>query len=193
MVVFNTGHIGYEFMPNNDLYIGVDTLVTEMYNTTTKRSAVPASLEVRFGRSYFLDGQHHIRPILGGGIARDLKVVDFLDYSNEFHQWVKLDELKHPTLAYGFLGVMLEHEFNSRLALGLNVKALIGGVVGKCDRQQREYFNVKSIYYAGDISLPFTIRMGSARNWDLRLEPFALVMNDGNRYIGHRSAIAYRF
>jgi hypothetical protein len=122
-----------------------------------------------------------------------MTVHEFFNFSKELNQWVIVDEIKHPSFAYGFLGVMMEHEFNSRLALGLNVKALVGGVVGKCDRQQREYFGVKNVYFGGDVSLPFTIRMGASRNWDLRLEPFAVVTNHGDRYIGHRSAIAYRF
>lgn len=193
MTVFTPAHIGYEYMPNDDFYFGVDAAVHDTYNIEKRNTAMPAELQIRMGRSYFFGGKDHVRPIMGGAITREMTVRKFHGYSYEFDQWVVLDELQPPAIAYGFLGVMLEREFNDRVALGLNVKGLVGGVVGKCNVNQRRIFGVKDVYYGADVSLPFTIRLGQDRHWDIRIEPFALVLNDGNRYLGHRSAVAYRF
>lgn len=193
MTVFHPAHIGYEYLPNDDLYLGVEVVGTEVYNVKTKGSAIPAFLEVRGGRSYFYNGQDHIRPFIGGMLGKDLKTRKVTQYAREFGQFVDLCEIECPLLAFGFVGCTVEREFNSRLSLGLTAKAMIGGPVQKSSKYQEYTYGLRDILYGADLSMPFTIRLGEARNWDIRLEPFAVVMNGNVRYLGHRSAIAYRF
>lgn len=193
MTVFSPSHLSYEYLPNDDIYIGVDAEANHSYNVKTKHSAIPAHLELTLGRSYFYNYDTHFRPLLGGGIMRDLRTFEVTEWSFEHGQFVTLDELKSIGIGYGLIGATVDHEFNSRLALGLTVKAIVGGPIGHMNPNERSVFGSKSVYYGGDFSLPLMLRLGAQRNWEIRLEPYALVLNDGNRYIGHRSGVAYRF
>lgn len=193
MTVFSPNHLSYEYMANDDLYFKVDGEIDTAYDTAKDTQVHPAHFELKFGRTYFLNDQDHVRPVLGGGIYRDLRAFEVVEYSREFGKWLTVDELQNVAIGYGLIGVDVDHEFNSRLALGLSIKGIIGGPIGTLSRAEQNIFPAKSVYFGGDFSLPFMIRLGSTRNWELRLEPYALVINDGTRYIGHRSGVAYRF
>lgn len=193
MTVFSMSHLSYEYLPNDDIYIGVDAEANHSYNIKTKRSAVPAHFELMLGRSYFYNYNTHFRPIVGGGVMRDLRTFEARAWSREYGQFVTLDEFKSVAIGYGLIGAAVDHEFNSRLAIGLTVKGIVGGPIGHMNRNEKNIFGEKSVYYGIDASLPLMLRLGAQRNWEIRLEPYALVLNDGNQYIGHRSGVAYRF
>lgn len=193
MTVFDPIQLEYEYMPNDDFYFAIDAEITHAYSFRNKQWQNPSHIEARFGRTYFYNNQTHVRPMLGAGAYRDLKVEKQHVYCGSLQQFVHVDDLKRPVIGYGFVGVGVDHEFNDRFAVGVDVKALIGSTISKQNQMEKAVFGDKSLYLGADVSVPMMVRFGALRNWELRIEPYSLVWNDGNKYVGSRSGLAYRF
>lgn len=184
MVVFHPLHQAYEYIPLNDFYVGANLQTDPVYRSDGNH-VLHGFTEVRFGRSLCLGNGNLVRVALGIGCMKDQRIISYKKWhSGDF---ISLSERGEPSIAYGLVGVMFEHQLTPTVVVGFNTKILGGGVAGN------HYWSTQDFHFGADVAVPVTFAFGNFRNWELKLEPFGLVMNNGNKYIGHRSALAYRF
>jgi hypothetical protein len=173
MAVLDPSHVTYERTKNNAFYVGVEgwcvPAVNHDFHWITEG-------ELRMGYNYFRNGRDHFTPFIGAGYFRDL---------HKKHHHTRRG------LVYGTLGLLYDHEFTETVNLGLNIKGLIGGVVGSGHNEWGGN-PVGGI----DVAVPLTFRFGYKRHWDFRLEPFNIYLHgddSGRDYFGFRSTVGYRF
>lgn len=175
MIVFAPCHQGYERIKPNAFYVGVEGFLASILNKSHENTLLDAQL--RMGYNFFFNGRDHLTPIAGIGFVEDF----FKKHHHSHHK---------PGVVYGTLGLLYDHEFNTIFNLGLNVKFLVGGPVGK------RHSEWGSPVVGTDVSLPITFRFGHKRHWDYRIEPFNIYLHGSHAsedYWGFRNSLAYRF
>ncbi len=187
MMVFTGFHQCYERIKTNALYAGIDAWVAP---TTNGHGLWEA--EFRMGYNLFYNGRDHFTPIAGVGYVQDIETEEQWAYVLDNGNWVETHHSEHhkPGIAYGTIGFLYDHEFNTVFNLGLRLKGLIGGPVST------EHFDWGSPVGGFDASLPITFRFGRKRHWEYRLEPFDVLLygSEAHRnYFGFRGGFAYRF
>ena len=192
MAVFVPWHQVYERIKTDAYYGGVEywflPTVTRS-GKTSKSSGAVAEAEVRFGYNLFYNGRDHVTPFMGVGAFESFK-----GRSDGHHSgWLGMKRhyrLDRPTLAYGVVGFLYDHEFSSVVNLGINLKGIVGGGVNK------KHGNWGSAVVGFDVAVPFTLRCGRMRHWDVRIEPFNIYLHGSETWMnvfGFRSTIGYRF
>ncbi len=186
MAVFGPFHQVYERIKTDALYVGVEGWLLPV--KSSQRSDELFDAELRFGYNLFYKGRHHLTPLAGVGVVKGTKRFHYNSTLFEGH------EHKHhgaiPAVVYGALGFLYDYEFNSVFNLGFNLKGLVGGAVDK------KHINWGSTVVGFDASVPITFRFGHKRHWDIRIEPFDMLLHGTNvtiNYFGFRSTIGYRF
>ena len=182
MAVFFPLHQAYERIKPNDLYVGVEAFFTLIFGT--KHIGYVAEGEFRMGYNFFWNNRDHFRPIAGIGA---LSTEDTgRRHHGHRHDW-------KPGILYGTLGFLYDHEFNSVVNLGVNLKGIIGGTPHK--RRHRRGWGSGAVG-GFDVAVPLTFRFGRNRHWDFRIEPFNLFLA-GSKVVhdvfGFRNTIGYRF
>ncbi len=190
IVIFDPLHQAYERIKPNALYAGIEAWLTAAYN---HKHSVILETEFRMGYNFFFNGRDHLTPVLGVGVFKDYERHDHRtvveDWGYFTVSWHK--RKARPAIVYGMAGVLYDHEFNSVVNLGLNVKGMVGGSSGK-----KRGPTWGSTIVGVDVSVPLTFRFGPKRHWDIRIEPFNIYMHGSKAaedYFGFRSTIAYRF
>jgi hypothetical protein len=174
MAVFNPSHLTYERIKPNALYAGVEGWIVPVFR---KDNLSLLDTEFRMGYNFFYNGRDHLTPFAGVGFM--------LALSDHHHH-----NRRSPDIAYGTLGFLYTHEFNTIFNLGLNLKGLIGGP------SSNKHFDWGSPITGLDVALPITFRFGHKRHWDYRIEPFNTYIhapNASENYFGFRGTVAYRF
>lgn len=191
IAVFSVNHLLYERIKPNGIYAAVDIWATwagtTVKNEKTKFDHWFSEAEYRMGYNFFLNGRDHITPIAGIGFLKSDK--DF-ESSWDNHRNYKPTKYKIPGVVYFTAGFMYNHEFNSILNLGFNLKGLIGG------GGSNDYFRWGSAISGFDVSVPISFRFGPKRHWDLRLEPFNIFLISKDNWVntfGGRGTLGYRF
>ncbi len=166
---FNLSRIGYERIKPKAVYFGLEAwYVLTMGPFPLEWTLLEA--EARIGYNLFFNDEDRLTPIVGFGYFKD-----FVHHQRQ-------------GLLYGTAGFLYEHKFSNLFDIGVNLKVLVGGDVGKS-----RWGNPVLGY---DISTPLTFHFGEKRNWDFRLEPFYIQMfahNHAHNFGGGRSAFGYRF
>lgn len=175
VIVFDPLHQGYERIKPNAFYTGIDAFWVPALNKS--HHSMVLDTELRAGYNFFYNGRDHLTPFIGLGFVRDFVKHDRHTYHRS-------------GVAYGALGFLYDHEFNSVLNLGFNGKLLVGGPI----KGRHSYWGAP---VAGlDFALPITFRFGHNRHWDYRVEPYALYLYGSHHsqdYWGFRNSLAYRF
>lgn len=176
VVLFLPFHQCYERIKNDAFYVAA-----EAFFVRSKKSHILLNSELRMGYNYFFDQKDHLSPFVGMGHIKDFY----------FHHHNHLLRLRHkPGVAYGALGFLYVHEFNSVFNLGINGKAILGAPVSK------KHFNWGAPVIGVQFTVPITFRFGCHRHWDLRLEPFNLYLHGSKAvedYSGCITTLGYRF
>lgn len=187
MAVFGPAHQVYERIKTDAFYTGVEAWLVNVI-TSKSHHWLLGEAEFRMGYNYFYNGRDHVTPFVGVGALKNYRArnCDCSVWGKDTnHHFVKL-----PLVAYGVLGFLYDHEFNSIFNLGLNLKGMIGGGVNKKNHDWG------SPIYGLDASLPITFRFGHKRHWDIRIEPFDIYLHGKHvqvNYFGFRSTLGYRF
>ena len=121
----------YERTEPDAFYAGVESWFVPAYGS--KGFTALGEAELRFGYNLFYRGECHVTPFVGVGAVKDFKQHHY------YSTWdVRGHQHKHyksiPAVVYGVLGVLYDHEFNTVVNLGLNVKGMVGGGVDKKDK-----------------------------------------------------------
>ncbi len=175
VILFSPFHQGYERIKPDAFYAGVEGFLA--YCDNKERNNFLLNTEVRMGYNFFLNGRDHLTPIAGVGFVENF----FRHHKHTQHK---------PGIVYGTMGFLYDHEFNTIFNLGINVKFLVGGPIGK------KHFEWGSPVVGTDISLPITFRFGRHRHWDCRIEPFNMYLHGSHgsqNYSGFRNSLGYRF
>jgi len=187
MAVFGPAHQVYERIKTDALYAGIEAWLVNVENSKSHHSLL-GEAEFRMGYNYFYNGRDHVTPFLGVGFIKNYRSHNDDSYfwgHDSKHRFIKL-----PAVAYGVLGFLYDHEFNSIFNLGFNLKGMVGGGVNK---KNHDWGNP---VYGFDASLPITFRFGHKRHWDFRIEPFDIYLRGKDinmNYFGFRSTLGYRF
>lgn len=183
MMVFIPWHQCYERIEINALYGAAEIYALPVAAWPNKhhhhRHNVLVNAEVRFGYNYFFNGRDHITPFAGIG---------FVEHNFRYHHHDSRHHL--PGVAYGTLGFRYYHDFNSVFSLGCNGKHMFGGPV------KQKHHGWGSPVIGLDLSMTATFRFGYWRHWDIRLEPFYMVLygsGETQNFLGGRSNVGYRF
>lgn len=144
---------------------------------------------LKIGQSFSIDPRSRITPALGASMFRDEgtaivyhQVKDEMGHTTTREFWVK-----NPFMFHGTFGLNAEYDLVKSVTLGLNVHGMCGGVWGgKIDK-------MGDMSWGMNASLPITFRMGTDAHWDVRMEPFALLLKDYANYVGGKAALGYRF
>lgn len=175
MMVFTPFHQAYERIKNDAFYVGVEGYLAPIMNKKHDNALLDA--EMRLGYNLFYNCRDHVTPFIGGGYIED--------FTRKHHR------TRHTSgVAYGTLGLLYDHEFNTIFNLGFRAKFLLGGGVTK------KKFDWGSPVVGSDVSLPITFRCGRDRHWDIRIEPFNTYLHGSNHsevYWGFRNSVGYRF
>jgi hypothetical protein len=166
---FGLSRLGYERIKPESLYFGIDMWYVLTFGPIPFERTI-GEAEVRLGYNLFFNDEDRLTPIVGMGCLKD-----FVHHQKQ-------------GLMYGTVGVLYEHRFSNLFDLGVNLKVLGGGDVGRS--------RWGSPVWGYDISTPFTFHFGENRNWDFRLEPFYIQMfghRNTHNFGGSRSAFGYRF
>ncbi len=192
MAVFGSLHQVYERIETDAFYAGVETWLIPVGGS--KGASALCEAELRMGYNYFYNGRDHVTPFAGVGIVKDLREHRYQSWWEDSWNWgrhrVKKRHAQLPAVAYGVIGALYDHEFNTVVNLGVNLKGMIGGGVNK------KHFNWGNPVYGFDVSVPLTFRFGHRRHWDFRIEPFDIYLNGKNvhvNFFGLRNTIGYRF
>lgn len=175
VIVFAPSHQGYERIKPDAFYAGIEAYWAPAVNKGHENSVLDA--ELRMGYNCFFNGREHFTPFTGVGYVQNF----FKEHRHTYHR---------PGVAYGTIGFLYDHEFNTIFNLGLNAKVLMGGPVSK------KRFEWGDFVAGVDVSLPITFRFGYRRHWDYRIEPFNLYLHGSKisqNYFGFRNSIGYRF
>lgn len=171
-VVFLPFHQAYERIKPSAMYAGAEAFVVG-----SNKNQLLLNSELRFGYNFLFNRKDHLTPFAGGGYF------DVFTYKDH--------HLRHkPGIAYGTLGILYDHEFNTIFTLGVNAKLLIGAPVN------HKHFDWGSSVIGSQVGIPITFRFGRDRHWDLRLEPFNLHLKGTKAtrdYAGSITTIGYRF
>jgi hypothetical protein len=167
--------IGYDFLKPQALYGGFHAMYAlgrmhiraKSHETHIYRSKVNgafSNVELRGGYNFHGNSPVFFTPFagLGGYHTRPLRSIHYVQ------NWL-----------YAALGMKLDYEASSHMNIGMNVKgtrALYLEQRIKKNKYSASYHN-NSNALGYEISLPLTLRMGPARDWDLRLEPYYLKLN----------------
>ncbi len=180
MVVFAPNYQSYERTQPDAFYWGLLGYLTNTINQDGDTHPFLQS-EFRLGYNYFYNGRDHFTPYAGIGYINDFR---------KTHHHYRLST-EGETL-FGEVGFLYDHEFNTVVNLGINLKGLVGGVVG----HQRHHNWGDGAVYGFDVGVPLTFRFGRKRHWDFRFEPFNVYLrasSENHNYFGFRNAFAYRF
>lgn len=161
-------HYSYEYLAPDEVYFSFDANKNQSY---TKDDVMVSHIvgDFRVGRNLEFSPDTVVRPFVGVSASRNISY------------------LMDPVKMFGVVGFGLEKTVADIFTVGLTTKGLFGGIVGKTYGHDRKWC------FGVDMSLPITVKFGRTSHWEMRLEPFAVVLNDGNQYLGHRSGLAYRF
>ncbi|MGH2612342.1 MAG: hypothetical protein ACRDFB_04765 [Rhabdochlamydiaceae bacterium] len=176
MAVFDPFHQVYERIKPNALYTGVEAWVSGAFGSQV--GSILAEAEFRMGYNFFYQGRDHLTPFVGAGIIS-------ATWGHTHRKYIDF-----PAVAYGTLGILYDHEFNSVVNLGANLKGMIGGDVSK----KRHNWHGPIVGF--DASIPLTFRFGHKRHWDYRIEPFDICFyadHEAVNYFGFRNTLGYRF
>lgn len=155
IVIFDPLHQAYERIKPNALYAGIEAWLTAAYN---HKHSVILETEFRMGYNFFFNGRDHLTPVLGVGVFKDYERHDHRtvveDWGYFTVSWHK--RKARPAIVYGMAGVLYDHEFNSVVNLGLNVKGMVGGSSGKNAGQpgDRPLWELMSAYPSLSVSAP---------------------------------------
>lgn len=182
VMVFTPFHQGYERTENDALYVGIEAYAASvMAQHKHHHDNTLFNAEVRLGYNYFYNGRDHLTPFVGGGYVQQF-------YKTERHHH---NHIHHkPGVGYATVGFLYSHEFNSIFGLGFNSKFLLGGPVS--DRRPKWGAPVVGL----DFAMPWIFRFGHKRHWDVRIEPFYMLLHGSSltqHYLGFRNSIGYRF
>lgn len=186
VVIFHPNHHGYEYLPESGLYVGFDVYSSDVYSTTNSYDSFVFS-DLRIGMSCQAGQDSTVRPFVGVSIQRNMRESQKWLWNSKAKNFLAFANLDEPIAGYGLLGVTSETSLNEFVSVGVTTKFLAGTQIAHLGESERTFL------WGVDMSLPVTVRLGSASHWELKLDPFAVVLNDGSRYVGHRSALAYRF
>lgn len=191
IVVFNPLHQAYERIKPNAFYVGIEGWLLPLifHSGNAEFLTTLGEVELRMGYNFFYNGRDHFTPVIGGGFFKDfakyrIKCEHGIPYCREDHHY------QLPGLAYGTIGFLYDHEFNSIFTLGTNLKGIIGGSTSS------KHLHWGSTVLGFEIALPITFRFGYKRHWDFRIELFDIYLHgsDNSRnYVGSRNTIGYRF
>ena len=189
MAVFVPLHQVYERLKPNALYAGLEAWGLNSMSSKGDHAYYSAigEIEFRMGYNFLYHGRDHLTPFAGIGVFKDWKNYVTSDgwsgYHYEYHYML-------PVLGYGTVGFLYEHEFSRLLAVGTNLKGIIGGSLSSPEVTWGD------AVVGFDFALPITFRFGKARHWDFRFEPFDIYLHGSDQarnYFGLRSTFGYRF
>lgn len=183
--------LGYEYLKPNSFYFGTDLLVAvgnKSFHKSYKGDDFPrsnastafSSLEFRFGRT-FASAKKLVTPFLGfGGYG-------FLDGTHDNHF--------NEDTGYLTGGVKYKQQITSSFTVGLNAKVLVS------DNTHDEFrFGHLKRYnshgrWGGEVSIPLIWCLGSAKKWNMQLEPYFLSLDfsEVQNIYGTRLLFDYRF
>lgn len=196
MMVFTPWHQGYERIENDAFYFGLEGYVTPVvawphhHHHHRHRWNALFNAEMRFGYNCFYNGRDHLTPFIGAGYVEQYFRRHHHHHHDHHHNDHHHSRHHRPGVAYGTLGFLYTHEFNTIFNLGFNAKFILGGPV---DHKHPKW---GSPVVGADVSMPWTFRFGPDRHWDVRLEPFYMVLHgpkETQNYFGGRSNVGYRF
>ena len=180
--------VSYERLGDDSVYVGVESFVTGAWRGENDYTKI-GLIEARVGYTFAFDARSRVTPVIGGSLFQDLEK----GTAYHTHRWDEKNSesrevtYTHPYLFHGHLGLMAEYDISRTLTFGVNAKGLMGKVWGSNQN------NIKDLSYGLNTSIPVTFRFGKEFNWDLRIEPIAILLKDYNNYIGGKAAVAYRF
>lgn len=180
--------VSYERLGDDSVYVGVESFVTGTWRGKNDYTTI-GLIEARVGYTFSFDAKSRLTPVIGGSMFRDLEEGTVYHTNCWDGTTFESRELTytHPYLFHGHVGLMAEYDISRTLTFGLNAKGLMGKVWGSSQK------DLKDLSYGLNASVPVTFRFGKEFNWDLRLEPIAILLKDYNNYIGGKAAVAYRF
>jgi hypothetical protein len=175
IAVFCPNHLVYERTKTDAFYVGVE--IWRAFALGHRRNVV-GEAELRMGYNFFYNGCDHFTPFAGVGVFED------------FRSWW----WRHsgPSIIYGTVGFLYDHEFNRLFNLGFNLKGLVGGNTTSHHRHNKWGGVVVGL----DTDLPITFRFGYKRRWDVRIEPFNVYLHGNHasrNYFGFRNTVGFRF
>ncbi|HEY2811576.1 MAG TPA: hypothetical protein VGJ00_09345 [Rhabdochlamydiaceae bacterium] len=188
---FSGLRLGYEYLKPKSFYFGTDLLLAvgnKSFDKSYKRCDFPrsnasttfSSLEFRFGRT-FASAKKLVTPFLGfGGCG-------FLDGTPHYYY--------NEDTAYFTGGVKYKQQITSTFTVGLNAKVLVSFATD--DRFRYGHLKRYNSHgrWGGEIGIPFTCYLGSAKRWNIQLEPYFLSLDfsETQNIYGTRLLFDYRF
>lgn len=180
--------ISYERLGDDSVYVGVESFVTGVWRGKNDYTKI-GLIEARVGYTFAFDARSRLTPVIGASMFRDLEE----GTAYHTHRWdentfeSRTVTYTHPYLFHGHMGLMAEYDLSRTLTFGVTAKGLMGKVWGT------EQKDLKDLSYGLNASVPVTFRFGKEFNWDLRIEPLAILLKDYNNFLGGKAAVAYRF
>jgi hypothetical protein len=175
---------GYERLKPDDVYGAIIAWASP--NFIKDKDHLIVNAEFRVGYNFLCSDQNTLVSLfVGAGYLDNFRKAH--EHNRHYLRKIQEHSLR---LAYGSYGVLVDHQFTPLFSMGLNVK----GILGKGEIGSRYHNNAFTA--GGDFGLPITFRFAPTRAWDLRFEPFYMVLNskqDTTNYLGLRLFIGYRF
>ena len=183
--------LGYEYLKPKSFYFGTDLLFAvgnKSFHKSYKGDELPrsnaftafSSLEFRFGRT-FASANKLVTPFLGfGGYG-------FMDGTS--------DNYYNEDTGYFTGGVKYKQQITSSFNVGLNAKVLVSfDTDDKFRYRDLKRYNSHG-RWGGEIGVPLTWYPGSAKRWNIQLEPYFLSLDfsEVQNIYGTRLLFDYRF
>jgi|SRR5579862_3911046 len=183
--------LGYEYLKPKSFYFGADLLLAlgnksfhESYNDydfpKSNAGTGFSNYEFRFGHT-FANVKRMVTPFLGFGNY------SFTD-GTEHHYF-------HGGMCYFTGGVKYKQEITPAFTIGLNAKVLVSHYT----HEKFRFWHIKRYNHhgrwGGEVGVPFIWYLGSAKKWNIQLEPYFLSLDfsEVQNIYGTRLLFDYRF
>lgn len=182
--------LGYEYLKPKAFYWGISLLSTiedNSFNARLDGHKIHAhdkeiwfgNLDLRFGYT-FASKKYLLTPFLGLGIYGLLS-----EHHKDFEE----------NLPYLSGGLRATYECTPIFNIGFNAKIFrTFGAIERFKYQEKRYTEHTDTW-GGEVGLPFTLRAGSAKKWDIQFEPYflKLAFSEVQNIYGTRLLFGYHF
>lgn len=179
--------LSYDRTAEDEIHYGFDSYVAKAWRDINDTTVIGV-IEGRIGYTMSSDARMRVTPVVGVSVFKDLEEHKFYTSFNEKNMTnTSSSRVVNPYRVHAMIGVMGEYDVAKSVSVGFNLKGLVGKITGAAEAGYKE------LSYGMHGALPITFRFGADQHWDLRMEPFALLLRDTARYLGARAAVGYRF
>lgn len=193
MTVLNPSHISYQYKAENSLYVGANLSVFPVWKDS-KDCVSLGIIEAKIGQNLSITKDSDCTFFIGSGYMRNMEETESYTVVAQVkgaEPTIEKTIHRHPGIAYGTIGFMYGYDFNDMFSVGVNAKAIVGGIA------EKDYEMKKVVHFGGEAGLPLTLRFAKMRNWNFEFEPFVNMVKtseeEAQPLYGAKTSFGYAF